>query len=120
MCAELIAPCPVFVSISSCRNCLPRSMLIHYGSKTWVESERPRYLWQCSLLSPAQSQFHTPDCSLYNVQGDSLFVSVFFALLDYEVRAQVENALWLLFSRVLRRELNPEDMTESIYWPYHD
>ena len=100
MCVELIAPCPVFVSISSCRNCLPRSMLIHYGSKILVESERPRYLWQCSLLSlPAQSQFHTPDCSLYNVQGDSLFVSVFFALLDYEVRAQlqVENALQLLF-----------------------
>jgi hypothetical protein len=67
-----------------------------------VESEGPRYLWQCSLLSlPAQSQFHTPDCSLYNVQGDSLFVSVPFALLDYEVRAQEENALRLLFSRVL-------------------
>ena len=54
------------------------------------------------------------------VQGDSLFVSVPFALLDYEVRAQEENALRLLFSRVLRRELNAKNMTESIYWPCHD
>lgn len=110
-----------FLSPNSCQNGQPRSMLINYGLNALVESDEPLYLWQCILLSlSALFQCHTPNCSRCSVQGDSLFLSVLFALLDYESRAQEENALRLLFFRVLRRELNPKNMFESIYWPSKD